>query len=193
MSKKNPPVVGIIAEDDSDVDSVKLLIKKISGKDNVGSKKFVGKGCGKIKRKCNAWANQLKTKGCGVLIVVHDLDRNDEPQLRQTLIKSLAPNPFSKALISIPVEELEAWLLSDSCAIMTALNLNKQPDNIHHPETISSPKEHLERIVNKCSDDTVVYLNTKHNSKILEKIDINSILLKCPSFGDFHAFVTTHL
>ncbi|MBT1071072.1 DUF4276 family protein [Pelotalea chapellei] len=191
MSKKTS-LVGIIAEDDSDVESIRLLIKRISGKENIGAKKFVGKGCGKIKRKCSAWANQLKQKGCGVLIVVHDLDRNQEGILRKQIIDSLVPNPFSKWLVSIPTEELEAWLLSDSNAIKDALKLRKMPDNIHHPETVISPKEHLGSIVEKCSDDTVVYINTKHNSKIVEKIDVSQISIKCPSFVSFHDFISEH-
>jgi len=76
MNRKAAPPVGIIAEDDSDIDSARVLIHRISGNNKIGIRKFIGKGCGKIKRKCHAWANQLNMKGCSTLILIHDLDTN---------------------------------------------------------------------------------------------------------------------
>ena len=62
ISKRKINLVGIIAEDDSDVESIKILIHRISQNDSIGTKHFVGKGCGKINRKSNSWAINLKEK-----------------------------------------------------------------------------------------------------------------------------------
>lgn len=184
---KNP--IGIIAEDNSDIETISMLISKIS-KTRRKIKPFVGKGCGKLKRKCNTWANVLKDRGCSTLLVVHDSDSNDPESLFQSLKSSLDPCPIANHLICIPVQELEAWLLSDSDAIMKAFNLKKRPKSIAHPESIDSPKEHLEGIVEKASNGEKMYIHTKHNVKIAEHISIASILKSCSSFGCFHEFAS---
>ncbi len=187
MLRRNPPI-GIIAEDDCDVASIRVLIHRISRDSRIGIRKFVGKGCGKIMRKCNAWANQLKAKGCCALIVIHDRDRNDLRQLQNAISTALRPNPFQKSLICIPVEELEAWLLSDPAAIQRALSLPSKPKVSGMPEQISSPKEYLQRIVHVASRGEQIYLNTVHNERICSELDIENANA-CPSFRPFHCFV----
>ncbi len=184
--------VGIIAEDESDVDSARVLIHRITGNDRVAVRKFVGKGCGKIKRKCNAWASTLKTKGCRCLIIIHDLDRKDLDVLRQNIEASISPSPIEPYLICIPVEEMEAWWLSDPKAIQEALKLNRTPKIKGNPEQITSPKEHIGILVRQCSQKTKVYLNTKHNAKIAEHLSIAKAK-KCNSFVSFYNFVTKYM
>ena len=48
--------LGIIAEDYCDVDVLKYLTLRLLHRRGLGFKCFVGKGCGKLKRKCRAWA-----------------------------------------------------------------------------------------------------------------------------------------
>lgn len=160
---KIPKKIGIIAEDESDIDAIKELIKRITGKNNIGFKHFVGRGCGKIKRKADNWATQLKKRGCSVLILIHDLDRNNYEDLYDVIYRSIHPFVISKTLINIPTEEMEAWFLADEQGIKNALNLRKAPKTYHHPETIKSPKEVLGKEIEKASNDSKIYLNTKHN------------------------------
>jgi len=188
MGKKVFPV-GIIAEDDSDVDSFKILIRRISGNGQIGIKKFVGRGCGKIKRKCNAWAKQLRDRGCGTLIIIHDLDNNVLDELRRKITIALDPCPVKKHMICIPVREFEAWLLSDVESIKLGLNLRNAPKEVRFPERIESAKEYLEKIVDKASNGEKLYLNTKHNAKLSEIITIDNIISHCPSFVPFYEFV----
>jgi hypothetical protein len=187
MSKISP--IGIIAEDDSDVICLKILIQRIIPSQNICVKKFVGKGCGKIKRKCNAWANQLSLRGCKVLFVVHDLDFNNINDLRLSLKKSLEPSPIKKHLICVPIQEMEAWLLSDPEAIKLSLNLSKAPNVKGRPEEINSPKEYLGEIIAKASNNEKIYINTKHNEKIVCNISIDKIQANCPSFKILYDFV----
>src|ERR1035437_9325618 len=93
MNKRFNSPIGIIAEDMCDVESVKELIYLIIGNRKKGEKHFVGKGCGKISRKCNAWAKQLNLKGCEVLIIIHDLDKNNKVKLFLKLNEALSPCP----------------------------------------------------------------------------------------------------
>ena len=66
--------VGILAEEDSDVAVVRLLLQKIVPSRSFGVRYFVGHGCGKLRYKCNVWAAQLADRGCSALLVIHDLD-----------------------------------------------------------------------------------------------------------------------
>jgi hypothetical protein len=191
-----PVSVGLIAEDESDVASIKILINLISNK-KVGCKSFVGRGCGKITRKCNAWAKQLQLKGCSILILVHDADTNNDKKLQELydLVKgALAPSPINKYMISIPIQELEAWLLSDTYAIKKALNLPKEPSiKKGIIENISSPKEYLGEIIARTSNGKKTFINTIHNAKIAQHLDIEKVRQKCPSFEPFYDFVKVNI
>ncbi len=185
---KIPKRVGLIAEDESDIEALKELIKRITGKPNIGFKHFVGRGCGKIKRKADDWAKQLKSRGCKVLIVIHDLDKNNHEELYKLIHDNLHPFVINDTLINIPIEEMEAWFLSDEKGLKKALNLKKSTRVFHHPETIISPKEMLGREIEKASNDTKIYLNTKHNTIIARSIDIDIVKAKCNSFKKLHDF-----
>lgn len=190
MKNKNNELIGIIAEDNSDINTFQTLIRRISKKDKIGIKSFASKGCGKLKKKCKSWAEQLKIKGCTSLIVVHDLDKNDLNELEDELRSILNPCPIKKHFICIPIEELEAWILSDSMAIKSTLNLPSAPKEIMHPEKIKSPKEYLYSVVERVSKGYKFYIHTKHNEKISRISSIKLMKGKCPSFKKFYAFIT---
>lgn len=192
MSNLRKIRVGIIAEDISDVNAVKILIRRIKNRDNIGIKKFVGQGNGRILKKCRSWASILKIKGCHSLILIHDLDKKDLDELRKDLMEVLLPCPINKYLICIPIEEIEAWWLSDPEGIKTALNLTTVPNVRGNPQNISSPKEHLSTLVKRCSKNTRVFINTKHNERIAATLNIAKIM-KCPSFIPFFNFVNTQI
>ena len=191
MSKKM--TVGIIAEDESDVSTAKVLIHRIAKNNKIGVQKFLGKGCGKLKRKCNAWANQLHKKGCSTMIVIHDLDKNNLKELYSKIQESIAPCPIKKYLICIPIEELEAWFLSDPIAIQKSLKLKKIPKPKGLPENIKSPKETLGKLVDKASEGEKIYINTKHNEIIAEHLSLDIVKNRCPSFIPFNDFVRQYL
>jgi hypothetical protein len=185
---KNPKRVGLIAEDESDIETLKELLRRITGKANIGFKNFVGRGCGKIKRKSDDWAKQLKDRGCQVLILVHDLDRNNFTELYTSIENNLKPFLIKETFISIPIEEMESWFLSDGKGVKAALNLKKEIKAYHNPETVKSPKEVLGKEIEKASNDTKIYLNTKHNVLIAQHLDIDKVKAKCESFKKLHAF-----
>jgi ribosomal protein L7Ae-like RNA K-turn-binding protein len=185
--------IGIIAEDISDYESVKVLISRISNIKNLSTEKFLGKGCGKIVRKVNLWADTLRKKGCTILIVVHDSDENNVTELNSRIEKSLSPCPIRKSLIVIPIQELEAWFLSDPDNLKKSLKLKNIPKIKKNIETIISPKEYLGDLVLKNSDNEKRYVNTKHNKIISETISIDLVRGKCSSFDPFYNFVKKHI
>lgn len=181
--------IGIIAEDQSDFICIKTLIHRITGNYKLKTSKFLGSGCGKIKRKCNSWAINLKSKGCSFLFVVNDLDSNDLEKLQSELSQSLYPCPIKKHLIVIPIQELEAWLLTDPVGIQKSLKLKKCPKVKINTEMINSPKEHLRDVIYKASNHEKAYINTKHNELISETISIDLIRSRCKSFVPFYDFL----
>lgn len=182
---------GVIAEDVSDVNVIKLLAKKIVGS-SISTSHFVGKGCGAIRRKALGWCKAFQLKGCQRILLVHDRDDANEAALRRDLEAILAQAPQPYKVVVIPVEELEAWLLSDHTAIARALNLRRELREEHHPEEIGSPKEHLERIIFKASEKRTQYVNSIHNALIADQIDVTKIKAKCPSFARFSEFLEQH-
>jgi Domain of unknown function (DUF4276) len=176
--------LGILAEEQNDVDVMSIVVRRMSPGTKIGVRQFLGHGCGKLRNKCRDWAQQLKNRGCSTLLLVHDLDRASLPELRATLSGILSPNPFAQSIILIPVEELEAWLMSDPNALKKAFSLKKIPKCPGNPETVANPKEMLRDLIWKESGKEKRYRNTVHNARIAEHVALNA-LRRCSIFRDF--------
>jgi len=183
--------IGIIAEDDSDVDVIRSIISKVTRR-KFGIGKFVGHGCGKLRSKCRAWSGNLRKRGCRVLILVHDLDSGDLGDLGTSLAGALAPCPINPNIIVIPVREIEAWLLADHEAIRKAMNISKQVGKVSNPEGIPRPKEHLRDLISVRSGHKIRYVNSIHNVKIAEACSLSS-LRRCSSFRPLEDFLRCHV
>src|SRR5712671_6506045 len=125
--------IGIIAEDQSDVAVTAELISKLIPRNRFSIRSFVGHGCGKIRAKCREWANQLRSRGCQALILVHDLDLCSLTKLRKALDTAITPCPITPHVIVIPIQEIEAWLLCDPHALRRVFSLKKAPSLPRHP------------------------------------------------------------
>src|SRR5713101_8692508 len=136
-------ILGIIAESPSDIAVMKVLTTKIIGIRRFGFKHFASYGSPKLRRKCKAWAADLVQRGCSCLVVVHDLDGGDEARLRAELEDRVRGIGCRAAIIVIPVQEIEAWLIADADAIRVVFRLRKQPSLPADPERIAKPKEFL--------------------------------------------------
>lgn len=181
-----PKTIGIIAEDSSDVDVITSLLEKYVQRNKFSIKKFVGNGCGKLRNKCGSWATSLFEAGCHHVLVFHDLDRNDEAELKKLLFKKLPKSLFPNSHVVIPIEELEAWLLSDEAAIRDVFRLERTPPKIADCESVPSPKEHLGHLV--WSIGKKRYLNTTHNKKLAERATLGN-LRRCASYVAFDEYV----
>jgi hypothetical protein len=180
--------IGIIAEEESDFNSIKVLVGRIVSNGSLKFNGFHPGGCSKIKRKAGEYANILATKGCNMLIFVHDLDRNDLKKLKKEIEEKLKGNPIENCLICIPIEEIEAWFLSDQEGIKKIFKLEKFQKIKGLPEEIISPKESLEKCI-RWSSNKKIYLTTSHNEILASKLSIEKMKQKCPSFKDFYIFL----
>lgn len=180
--------IGIIAEDDSDIEVLSTLIDKIV-QSHVPIMPAKGSGCGRIVRKCRAWAENFKEQGCRYLLLVHDLDTPGSLHTLMTTLRSaLDPSPIACHIIVIPVLEIEAWLLADHQAIQRAMKLKKALKLIRNPEEVLNPKEHLRDLVIINSNKERRYINTIDNKKIAKECQIEN-LKRCASFVPFVEFI----
>lgn len=182
--------IGVIAEEQNDIDILYEITCKLTLEENFSFRKFVAHGCGKLRRKCGSWAHNLLTRGCSLLVVIHDLDEFDEICLRKELEGYVSCISFVDRLILIPIYEIEAWLLSDDLALKQTFNMNKLPKVPKHPEGIRNPKEYLRDMIWKYCKK--YYINTIHNKKIARYIKIEKLCV-CPSFSPYPTFVDKHL
>jgi hypothetical protein len=185
--------IGIIAEDESDVAVVKELTMSLLGQYCVGFKHFVGEGCGKLRRKCGAWARVLVRKGCSRIVVVHDLDDNIEETLRAEIAAEIAPARADGSVVLIPRREIEAWLLYDAGAIAAAFKETRYPPLPGRPESLQDPKKSLRDLIWRRYKKE--YLYTVHNSRIAEHVN-TTLLRESGSFAphfDFTAIVKERL
>jgi hypothetical protein len=182
--------IGIIAEDDSDFDAVRVLVQRIVGRNNLTFKKQVTFGCGRMIKKANDYANTLSRRGCDLLVLVHDLDTKSLQTLKSELKKALSGCAIQQHFVCIPVREIEAWFLSDPIGIHKTLNLQRVPRVKGLPESINFPKEVLRDHVLACSGQKRLYLHTKHNLPLAQNVSLDLIRAKCPSFKELSDFIT---
>jgi hypothetical protein len=179
--------MGIIAEDDSDVAVLRELTLSLIKPHHIGFKKFVGHGCGKLRRKCGAWATNLAMQGCPWVAVVHDLDDYNVGDLRNELTKAISPARLRARIVLLPKREIESWLLYDASAIALAFNARNAPKLPGAPESLVDPKQFLGDLIWKCYRKD--YLNTVHNERIALNINV-SRLRHSTSFSPFPKFAS---
>jgi Domain of unknown function (DUF4276) len=177
--------MGIIAEDDSDVAVLRELTTALVRPHQIGFSRFVGDGCGKLRRKCGAWAVNLVRQGCHWILVAHDLDDYEELHLRAELERQIAPANAQARVVLIPKREIEAWLLYDAAAIAAAFRQAQIPRLPGNPEALPDPKKYLRALIRKKYRKE--YLNTVHNGAIAKHVDPAS-LRRCGSFAPQFAF-----
>ncbi len=181
------PKLGIIAEDETDADALRVIAQRIVPR--LATKKRVGNGCSKILVKTAKWLPELRRDGCTHFALVHDLDRDkDRNQLRsesalRASLQSKIPDGFDP-LICIPVEELEAWFWADA-ALLT--DLARKPTSAQVPHTVASPKEALEKL-SRDGGKKPRY-STNDNAKLAAKLDLTVARKACRSLEAFCAFV----
>lgn len=180
--------LGIIAEDKSDIDTLLNFIQRITDA-KFKKKRYATQGSGRLQNKCQKIINRWLSEKVTHVIVCRDLDRNDYDKLYSDLRKKTSsfPNYKNVVCIVIPIEEMEAWFLSDISSLnakFIGINLKEIP----HPETIKSPKEYIEKKSHiRCRPR---YIHKIHNPELAKLVDVSKVRNKCPEFEKFYKFVS---
>ena len=120
--------------------------------------------------------------------MLQDLDQNDLRDLNTQLRQALANCSISKNVIVIPIRMIEAWLISHSLAIQTAMKLHESIPVTPNPEELIDPKRKLGEIIYLRSGRTKRYINSAHNIKIAAELDLANVR-RCASFLPLEQFV----
>lgn len=142
---------GIIGESDSDVATLRALIVRLSlraGQERPGVKTRSFDGCSRLLQSGWAQLELFEKGGCDRLMVHFDADRND-PTDRRRLAEEKIVQPADisvPCLVCMPVQEIEAWLLSDTAAITKVIPKCRDLKEYTSPERVNDPKEELLRI-----------------------------------------------
>ena len=181
----------IIAEDKSDVETLKNLIRLIAGDQSIPVK---GKGYGGCAEMLRKGANQLRTfNETGDFyrfVVCYDSDRQSPEERRKELVeKIILPSSVTAPICAlIPIQEIEAWILADINAVTKVITGWVPDKNINNPEGINDPKEYLERMSR--NNQRPRYVHAVHNPTIAKHLDVKKIYTKCSSFRPLFHLVT---
>jgi hypothetical protein len=187
-------VYGVIAEDPSDIETLRVLIRRLSNNSGLPLKGKGYSGCGEM---LNKGASQLKLfarLGCKRFIICYDADGPDAMARRQAVVeKIIIPSglPQTSCLALVPVQEIEAWILADIHQAVPHVIPSWKPDEVSNPEGIASPKEHLEHL-SRGSNKKPRYVYTIHNSQVARYLAFATVHRKCKSFRPLQQFIVGH-
>jgi Domain of unknown function (DUF4276) len=182
---------GIVGEDNSDVEVLKHLIRRIAGDQSLTIKSKGYHGCHEMLRK---GADQIRAFNTAYdinrFVICYDSDKED-PQARFEAIKEQIVQKTklgAEFCALVPVQEIEAWVLADLAAVSKVI-LSWKPDvTIPSPESINDPKEHLKKLSRRYKKP--LYSPPTHNPEVAKHLDLQTVWNKCPSFRPLHAFVS---
>ena len=180
---------GIIGEDDSDTQTLKVLVKRIADNPSLRVKTKSYNGCSKMLRKGAKDLKAFKDLNVTHFVVCHDADGSDpEPKRDLVMNKIVRPSGLDdECCIVIPVQELEAWILADIECVSNVFTSWK-PQPIDNPEAIPQPKEHLEKL-SRDSNHRPRYSHAVHNEKMAEHLNLDRVAEKCSAFRTLARFV----
>ncbi len=176
---------GILGEDKSDVETLKVLIRRLQISHNrpiVGIRGIGYGGTGELIKTGAQGLSNLAGNGCTKFVISRDADCKNTDELRaQIAEKIIRPSGVSACIcVLIPVQEIEAWLLAD-IGSASRIFTGWKPKEISNPESIVNPKEHLEKLSRK-ENQQPRYRHAVHNPKLAEHVDLAIIAKRCPSF-----------
>ncbi len=181
----------ILAEDNSDVECLKVLIKRIA--DN-HSLKIKGKGYGGCGKMLCDGSKELKVAdnlGFTHFIICYDKDDATWQSRYEAVISNIIkPSGLKnkKVCILIPIQEMEAWILADIESVTKVIPSWKPTEKFQSPELIESPKEKLIKL-SQTKSSKPLYDYVTHNQQVFKHIDLEIVKKKCPSFAELYEFV----
>jgi len=180
-------VYAIIGEDNSDVETLKVLVKRIAKTPNLSVRTKGYTGGPQLLERGAAQLNAYRELGCNRFIICYDCD-NELPAERYKKIidriinKSDLRNSNSSESICalVPVQEIESWILADLSAVSKIISSWKPTACFSNPEVQESPKEELAKL-SRNMQRKPLYNHVVHNPRVAEHLKLDVLATKCPS------------
>jgi len=184
-------MIAILAEDDSDAEVLKCLVRRRLNQPQLTIKTKGYEGSGGLLRKGARDIKRWSRVGATAVIVCHDADSNPAQVIRDTLVsKVIGPSGFSgSACLGVPVEEMEAWIIADELAVSSVIPSFRFAGHAS-PETINSPKEWLCN-QSRAANGKPLYAPKTFNPSVARYLRFDVVAQKCPSFRRFLECVDT--
>ena len=180
---------GILGEDDSDIQTLRVLIRRLANDETLPIRGKGFDGCGKLLKDGWKFLKTLPELGCTRFIIAHDADQNDAGEIKRKLKDKIIKLSGLKSSICllVSVQEIEAWLLADIEAVSNIFK-QWQPKPELNPESIVHAKEHLEKL-GRLAGGRPRYLPATHNPQLAKHIDLTKVSKRSPSFRPLEEFV----
>ena len=180
---------GILGEDDSDIQTLRVLIRRLANDETLPIRGKGFDGCGKLLKDGWKFLKTLPELGCTRFIIAHDADQNDAGEIKRKLKDKIIKLSGLKSSICllVSVQEIEAWLLADIEAVSNIFK-QWQPKPELNPESIVHAKEYLEKL-SRLAGDRPRYLHATHNPQLAKHIDLTKVSKRSPSFRPLEEFV----
>lgn len=180
---------GVIGEDRSDVETLKVIIRKLAKNENVQIKSKGYGSCGEMLRKGATQLKAFEKLNCTRFIACYDSDRATAKDRKKELIEKV----FTPAALSgeccalVPIQELESWILADLKAVTNVIKSWRPENEEKNPEKINDPKEYLEKLSRK--NHRPLYSHATHNPIVAKYLDLDKVHERCISFHPLAAIV----
>lgn len=172
----------VLAEDDTDFQTFKVIIRRLLGDAGITIKGRGYDGCGDMLNKGARFLAALNPPENFRCIVVHDCDGvGAEERQKQVVQRIFAPAKVrAKCGVVVPKEEVEAWILADLDSLSAVIPNWKSPLNYARPEEIRNPKEQLHRLARDAKSRPRI--TEANNPKLASALRLDIVASKCPSF-----------
>ncbi len=182
---------GILGEEDSDAQSLKVLVRGLANQANMSILARGFSGCGDLLNKGSRQLRAFADQGCDRFVVCHDADGADPSEKHNEIMQRvIAPSRIATSYcVVIPVQELEAWILADIEAVSNVFPSWRPAPIRENPEAIRNPKERLQRASQR-HNKKPIYDPTTHNQRVAKYLRLDHVRRRCPSFERLSYFVT---
>lgn len=182
---------GVIGEHDSDAVMIRTFIHRLAYNSRTPVVTFGYGGCGQMLRKGAGKLRDFRSQGCTRFVVCYDTDGDDRAEREaEALDRIVSPAnlPAGSCLVLVPTEEIEAWILADADHAIPHLFHTWTAPDTPSPETVPSPKEHLERL-SRTAQRRERYAHSAHNVSMAPYLALARLAQRCPSFRPLVSFV----
>lgn len=180
----------ILGENNSDVDMLFNLVRRIAKNPTLKIKRMGFDGCGELLRRGARQLRAYNKLGFTRFIICYDSDKDDPSNRYKEIVKKIILESGVKGEFCalVPIQEIESWILADLEAVKAVIPTWRIEKNYPSPELNKSPKEELERM-SRAHNLKPLYIHNVHNPSIAIHLNLEIVVNKCSSSFPLFEFI----